>query len=171
MKRIMIIGCGGAGKSTLSRQLHASLGLPLHHLDQYFWQAGWVEIDRQEWKRLNEKLVAEDRWIIDGNYGSTMDMRLARADTVIFLDYPTWIRLYRVLKRAYRYRGRTRPDMTEGCPEKLEWGFIWYVLRYRATRTPGILRKIAALREDQQAFVLRTDREVRAFLRDKLGLP
>ncbi len=164
MKRIMIIGSGGAGKSTLARTLHHRLGLPLVHLDQHFWKPNWVEIDRTEWQTINRQLVAEENWIIDGNYGSTMEMRLERADTVIFLDYPTGIRLWRVWKRWWRYRGKARPDITEDCPETLTMEFLWYILRYRRTRTPGILQKLQALPAETHVYVLRSDQAVRDFL-------
>ena len=132
MNRVLIIGSPGAGKSTLSHRL-AELGeLPLHHLDRMFWLPGWVERDREEGRSHLRDVLAQDRWIIDGNYGSSLPLRLERADTVIWLDYPTWLCLYRALKRWRSYRGRTRPDMTEGCPERLDLEFFHYILMFRA---------------------------------------
>ncbi len=131
MQRVLVIGSPGAGKSTLAHALAARTGLPLYHLDRMFWLPGWVERDREEGRAELAGVLAGDRWIIDGNYGSTMPMRAARADTVVWLDYPTSLCLGRVFKRWWQYRGQARPDMTEGCPENLNLEFLLYVLNFR----------------------------------------
>lgn len=131
MQRVLVIGSPGAGKSTLSHALAARTGLPLFHLDKLFWLPGWVERDRDEGRAELAKVLAGERWIIDGNYGSTMPMRVARADTVVWLDYPTWLCLGRVFKRWWQYRGTARPDMTEDCPENLNLEFLLYVVNFR----------------------------------------
>lgn len=131
MQRVLVIGSPGAGKSTLSHALAARTGLPLHHLDKLFWLPGWVERDREEGRAELAEVLAGERWIIDGNYGSTLPMRLSRADTVVWLDYPTWLCLGRAFKRWWQYRGRARPDMTEDCPENLNLEFLLYVLNFR----------------------------------------
>ncbi len=131
MQRVLVIGSPGAGKSTLAHKLADRTNLPLFHLDQMHWLPGWVERGRDEGRAELARILAGDRWIIDGNYGSILPMRLERADTVIWLDYPTWLCLKRVLKRWWQHRGRTRPDMTEGCPERLNLEFLHYVLSFR----------------------------------------
>lgn len=117
----MIIGCGGSGKSTLATRLGEKLSLPVHHLDRLFWQWGWKELPKDEWRKTQEKLCAEPEWIIDGNYAGTMDVRFVAADTIIYLDVSTLTCLLGAIKRFVCFYGRTRPDMTEGCPERLEW--------------------------------------------------
>lgn len=87
MERVAIIGPGGAGKSTLARQLGAITGVPVIHLDREHWKPGWVETPAAEWEERVRELAAAERWIIDGNYGGTLDVRLDRADTVVFLDF------------------------------------------------------------------------------------
>ena len=131
MHRVLVIGSPGSGKSTLSHSLADGTGLPLYHLDRLFWLAGWIERDRAAGLAELERVLARDRWIIDGNYGSSLPLRIARADTVIWLDYPTRICLVRALRRWAQYRGRTRPDMTEGCPERLDGAFLFYILEFR----------------------------------------
>lgn len=130
MQRVMIIGPCGAGKSTLAFQLADRLGLPLIHMDKLNWQPGWVDSPDDELRTRVEQAAAGDRWLIDGNYGGTMAPRLERADTVIYLDYPITLCFWRMLKRVWRYRGRVRPDMTEGCPERFDLEFMWYLANW-----------------------------------------
>lgn len=164
MQRIMVIGCGGAGKSTFSKNLGAILGFEVIHLDQHYWKPNWVESSSEEWKKKVEQLSGKPSWIIDGNYGGTMDLRLARADTIIFLDYSTIKCLWRITKRILRYWGRSRPDMSEGCNERFDWIFYHYVATYNKTRRPGLLKKLDQFKNEKQVLILRNDRETSNFL-------
>ena len=112
MKRILIIGSSGSGKSTLSRTLKEKLQLPVVHLDQLFWRAGWEHVTREEFDALLQTELEKDAWILDGNFDRTLPVRLTYADTVIFFDLPRLVCLWRVFKRVRTFRGRTRPDMT-----------------------------------------------------------
>jgi len=132
MKRVIIIGPCGSGKSTLARELAPRLGLPLVHMDQLGWNAGWVETDDAELAARLAAAVAGEAWLIEGNYGSLLAPRLARADTVIYLDFPIRLCLWRLVRRILAHRGRSRPDMPEGCPERFDAGFLWYVLNWNA---------------------------------------
>ena len=131
MQRVLVIGSPGAGKSTLSHALARRCGLPLHHLDRMFWLPGWIERDRADGRSELAQVLAQDCWIIDGNYGSTLPLRIARADTVVWLDYPTALCLGRAVRRWWMYRGQSRPDMTEGCLERLDGEFLLYILNFR----------------------------------------
>lgn len=108
MKRVLVIGCGGAGKSTFARQLGARLQLPVIHLDAHYWRPGWVEPSKSEWATTVDGLLAGEAWVMDGNYGGTLPTRLAVCDCVVFIDLPRWLCIWRVLRRALRYRGETR---------------------------------------------------------------
>lgn len=130
MQRVMIIGPCGAGKSTVSHVLADKLDLPLVHMDQLNWQPGWVDAGNDRLRGLLAPEVARDRWLIEGNYGSTLAMRLQRADTVVYLDYPLPLCLWRLMKRIVTSYGRTRSDMAEGCPERFDAEFLAYVLRW-----------------------------------------
>lgn len=101
-------------------------------MDQLNWQPGWVESSKDEIREKLATIVAADRWLIDGNYGGTLTERLARADTVLYLDYPISLCLRRVFRRIWTYRGRTRPDMTEGCPERFDLEFTFYLMRWNS---------------------------------------
>lgn len=164
MRRIAVLGSSGSGKSTLARQLGEILGLPVVHMDVLFWRPGWVEAPEEEWRTLHDEAVRGDAWIIDGNYSRTWETRLPRADTIVFLDLPRWRCLWRVLWRRVRYAGRTRPDMAPGCPEKVDREFLAWVWQWHAQHRP---RHLAALREygrEKDVVILRSPREVRAFL-------
>src|SRR4030095_14149138 len=131
MRKIMIIGCGGSGKSTFAVSLGKRLQIPVYHLDQLYWKPGWVETPKAEWIARMETLCSQDVWIIDGNYGGTMDVRFASSDTAILFDLPTRTCLYGALRRLFIFRGRNRPDMAPGCPERLDFKYLWWISTYR----------------------------------------
>lgn len=167
MQRVAIIGPGGAGKSTLARRLGALTGLPIIHLDTEYWRPGWVATPEEEWAARVNELAARDSWIIDGNFGGTLQPRIERADTVVYLDFERRVYIWRVLKRRFQHRdrGRTRPDMAAGCEEKIDWAFLKWLWNYSATRRPEALRLLAdAAARGKQVAILRNDREVAAFL-------
>jgi adenylate kinase family enzyme len=119
MQRIVIIGSSGSGKSTLARELGRKLDLPIVHLDKHYWHSGWVSTPDPIWQEKVAELVQGEQWIMDGNYRSTLDVRLQAADTIVFLDLPRWVCTHRAIKRRIEYRNKMRPDMAEGCQETL----------------------------------------------------
>ena len=136
MDRIAIIGCGGSGKTTVANRLGAALGLPVTHLDVVFYDDQWNPLPHDEFTALQHDLVATRRWVIDGNYASTMPIRLAAADTVIFLDRPAPACLWGIAQRRHRYRG-TQNDH-DGVYDHITWAYIKYVWNYRRTRAPRV---------------------------------
>ena len=164
MKRVLVIGAGGAGKTTFAKALAARTGLPLVHLDQLFWRPGWIKTPDAEWDRLTAELIARDDWITDGNYGRTFPIRLAAADTVVLLDLPRLVCTWRILLRQLRYLGRVRPDAAPGCPERLTWEFVSWVWTYPSRRLPEMLQRLDSVRTTKQVIVLRRQREVTRFL-------
>lgn len=171
MQRVLIIGCSGSGKTTLSQVLAERTGLPAVSLDANYFGPNWKEPSTKIWRERITKLVAEDRWLMDGNYSATFDLRMPRADTVIFVDQPTWRCLWRVLKRTVRYYGKVRPGSAPGCAERFDGHFLHYVLMYNHTRRPGILNNLEQQgRGGKRIIHLRGSRAVRRFLRDGLNL-
>ena len=164
LNRIMVIGCCGAGKSTLSFQLVDHFDLPLFHLDQLFWKPGWIESERDEWIAKHQEVIDQDRWIIDGNFKSTMSERLERADLVICMDLPRWKCLWGVLKRWFQHRGKTRPDMNEGCKERLDWEFTKYVWDFHRDQRPGLLKQLAKF-ENKKIHLVRSRKEANSLLK------
>ncbi|QRN96837.1 DNA topology modulation protein [Archangium violaceum] len=171
MRRVLVIGSGGAGKSTFATRLAQLTGLPLVHLDALYWKPGWVETPKEEWSRTMGQLIAEERWVMDGNYGGTLEQRLAACDTVVFLDLPRTVCLWRVIMRRVRFHRRARPDMSEGCPERLTWEFVRWIWTYPAERRPRILQRLSKLEAGQRVFVLRSSSEVEKFLRERSRQP
>jgi adenylate kinase family enzyme len=164
MRRVLVIGSGGAGKSTFAIELAKRTGLPLVHLDALYWQPGWQPLSKSAWASTVERLIAEERWIMDGNFGGSLERRLAACDTVVFLDLPWWICLWRVIGRRVRHHGRTRPEMSAGCNERLDWAFLWWIFSYPWQRRPAILRRLASLMPGQRAIILRSRQQAENLL-------
>jgi adenylate kinase family enzyme len=164
MKKVLVIGSGGAGKSTFARHLGKLLNIEVIHLDALYWNPGWIETPRAEWRKVLEELLRRDAWIIDGNYSNTLDLRLEKCDTVIFLDIARPICLWRVLKRAILYRSRIRPDMAEGCRERLDLGFIRWVWSYNSRTRPQIIEILRESAQNKKVIWLRSQAEIKRFL-------
>ena len=137
------MGPPGSGKSRFARLLGERLNLPVVHLDAHYWQPGWVLPDKEAWRGQVAALADGAEWIMDGNYSRTLDLRLARAEGVVWLECPTLISLCRVLWRAISGYGRTRPDMQADCPERIDPEFIRYVWTFQRARRPEIEKTIA----------------------------
>lgn len=163
MKKVIIIGSGGAGKSTLARKLSDITGIEIYHMDKLFWQPGWVSITREELADKIKEIVARDSWIIDGNYSSTMDIRMEAADTIIYLDFPSIVCLWGIFKRRIMYSGKKRPDITEGCNEKIDWEFFNWVLTYRRRNRKKLLVMLNKYAENRKVFILRSRSQVDNF--------
>ena len=135
MKKIMIIGCPGSGKSTLSRALHEKTGIPLYHLDRMFWNADRTTVEKQVFMERLKNAMEQDEWIIDGNYGSTIELRLAACDTVFFLDYPVEVCLQGIRQR----RGKPRSDMPWFETEEEDAEFIRFIKSYNSESRPQVM--------------------------------
>ena len=165
MERVMIIGCGGAGKSTLARQLGEKTGLPVVHLDKLFWRPGWVSISQTEYDVLHRQELAKERWIIDGNFDRTIPERLARCDTVIYLDFSRLACLLGVCKRILTTYGTVRPDMGEGCPERFDWEFLCWVWNFNKNKRARNYHLLSEV-EEVDIIILKNRRQVERYLRN-----
>ena len=164
MKRVMVIGSGGAGKSRFSLELARRTGLPVIHLDREYWQPGWQHMPEPEWEAKVATLVQGERWIIDGNYGGTMHLRIAAADTVVFLDIPRLVCTWAVITRWLRFRRSSRPDMAPGLNDKLDLAFLRWIWGYANTRRPGILPQLGELPATTRVVRLTSRAAMREFL-------
>ena len=164
MKRIMIIGNAGAGKTTVARALAENLNLPLHHLDKILWLPGWKKMDKEDMKKKIEKITAEDEWIIDGNFRSTIKQLSERADTIIYLNLSTIRCIYRIVKR--RYSGKVRTDVADGCEEKINMEFLKPVVFYKFRTVPEIRKVLASLTPGKRFIELKSRKAVNQFLKN-----
>lgn len=165
MKKILVVGSGGSGKSTFSAALGKQLDIPVIHMDALYWQPGWVEPPKPDWQARVEVLCQHEQWIMDGNYSGTLAPRLVACDTVIFLDMPRLLCLWRVLGRGIRYFGVTRPDMAEGCPEKMpDPTFLRWIWNYPERSLPKVLALIDQHAAGKRIIRLRSAAAVRGFL-------
>ncbi|MDB6079094.1 MAG: topology modulation protein [Akkermansiaceae bacterium] len=139
MKRVAVIGCCGAGKSTFARELQDIFGLPVFHLDRLLWEPNWKQADMEIFRERCREIYPQDEWIVDGNYSSTMKERFDRADLIVFLDYSTPLCLWRVIQRTISGYGRNRPDVGDGCIERFDLPFLRYVIDFRRKRRDNII--------------------------------
>lgn len=138
-QRILVIGCAGSGKSTLAKAMVRKTGLPLIHLDQLYWQPGWVEPEKQIFVSKVASAIKVDQWIIDGNYKGTLALRLTRAQFVVFLDLSRTKCILNVLLRTLKSYGKTRSDMPDGCLERFDWEFIKYIWKFPRDYRPILI--------------------------------
>ncbi len=162
MERIIIIGCGGAGKSTLARRLGEKLGLPVVHLDKLWWREGWTHIAQEEFDAALLAEVQKDCWIIDGNYNRSMPMRLQYCDTIIYLDFSRIACLTGVCKRILTSYGTVRPDMGEGCCERIDFEFLKWVWNFNARHREKYYKMLNET-ENVETIVLKNRRAVKKF--------
>ena len=159
MQRVLVMGSSGSGKSTFAMRLSDLTGIPFVSLDALFWKPGWVQSDRAEFRERVNEAARQPRWIMDGNYTSSGSGELRRhsSDTVIWFDLPRSNCVFGIVKRIAGSYGRVRPEMAEGCPEKIDFEFFHYVWTYRQVQRPKLLDYFQGLRADQQ-LVCFTDR-------------
>jgi adenylate kinase family enzyme len=149
MRRILVVGSGGSGKSTLSRRLGNALKVPVIHLDSLYWKPGWIEPNKAERTQTIRRVIAE---------------RIEACDTIVFLDLSRLICLWRVLRRLAAHRGKARPEMPDGCPERLNIGFLWWIWTYPARTRRKVLALLEKYRSTKNVIYLRTRQDVERFV-------
>ena len=158
LKKIIVIGCPGSGKSTVSLVLHNKTGIPLYHLDMMYWNADKTTVEKSVFLERLSAVLEKDEWIIDGNYGATMELRMAACDTVFFLDYPLDVCLGGIKER----RGKPRSDMpwieTEEDAE-----FIEFIKNYNEQQKPKVLELLKKY-DDKNIIIFKSREQADAFL-------
>lgn len=169
MKRIIVLGVSaGVGKSTFARKLGEQLHFDVCHLDRLYWKPNWVEAPSEEFKTRQREVALTDRWIIEGNYASTLDQRLDRADTIIYLELPLRVCLYRVFKRWITHIGKTRSDMGKDCKEKIDYAFIKYILTTYFPRKKKMAERFEQLKKEQtpiQIVTLKKKKDIQSYIK------
>lgn len=161
MKKVIIIGCPGSGKSTFSRALSAICGIPVYHLDMMYWNADKTSVPREIFINDLCKVMEAPLWIIDGNYASTMEMRIKECDTVVFLDYPTQVCLEGVRSR----KGKKRSDMPWVDNDSADEEFIEFINNYNSKSRPCVMKLLEQYSE-KNIIVFRDRSESERFLSD-----
>ena len=166
MNKVLVIGvASGVGKSTFACRLGELTGIEVIHLDRLFWKPGWVESSVEEFSEAQQQVILKDRWIIEGNYTGTIDIREPHADTIIYLELPLYVCLYRVLKRRIQYHGETRDDVGEGCVEKVDWAFLKFILTTYGPRKKKMVDRIQRYaNEGKTVYNLKTRQQIAGFL-------
>jgi adenylate kinase family enzyme len=152
MHRVVIVGCPGAGKSSAARKLASITGLPLIHLDRHYWLPGWERPEHETWRAKVQELVEHPRWIMDGNYSGTLDVRLPVADTLVHLDFSTFVCASRVVRRMLANPACARNDLADGCAERFDWPFLRFVLNYRQKHRERDLKKLSMFTGTRRRF-------------------
>lgn len=156
----MIIGQPGSGKSTLARALAGPLNLPVYHMDIIHWQTGWIARSGTDKDRLCAEVHSKENWIFEGGRSSMWSERLARADTLIWLDFPLTIRAYRVCRRTILHFGKSRPDLPEGCPERFSLEFTKWIWNTRNTGRDRMQKLFDSASVDVEKYRLMSQRHV-----------
>ncbi|AOH53509.1 topology modulation protein [Peribacillus muralis] len=173
MNRIMVIGVSsGVGKSTFARLLGERLDIDVHHLDTFYWRPDWVEAPLEDFLADQEEVLALDQWILEGNYSNSIDLRLKQATTIFYLELPLHVCLYRVVKRRLVYRGKTRPDIGEGCEEKLDWPFLKFIITTYYSRKENMKKRLAEIRRNEPEkviIILDSRKKISAYFPNRKG--
>jgi len=140
------------------------LSLPIIHLDRHYWNPGWQETPPEEWEQKVKDLISGERWVMDGNYTSTLAMRSQAADSIIFIDVPRRVSYLRIFLRFLKFRGRTRPDLPGDCPEKIDRDFIEWIWYYPITRRPAILRFLKKQEAKKNIVILNGQHDIERFI-------
>lgn len=164
-ERVLIIGCSGSGKSTLAQTLAALLRIPYISMDRdVFWLPGWQQRPRAEALDIVEKAVAQSQWIMDGTSPGTLPLRLPRTDLVLWMRPPRRISLCGAVSRAWRFWGKVRPEMADGCPERFNLEFLRYIWNFEKTESPEIEQKLADYGPNVSVLVVRSHAETQKLL-------
>lgn len=157
-QRIMLIGRPGSGKSTFSLKLHHILNIPLYHLDKYFFNAHWIPINYQDFLDLQQNLVDNAQWIIDGNATKSLEIRYSRADICLYFNFPLRLCYWRLFKRFF-YKDMAIDDRAYGCYESIRWSLLKYTWGFER-RTKPILNQLRLIYPNVQFIELRSDKDV-----------
>ncbi|MFS8147571.1 AAA family ATPase [Rhizobium sp. BR 249] len=170
-RRILVVGCSGGGKSTLSMKIAKRFGLSYISLDRDVrWLPGWIQRDRVEQINIIASRILEDRWIMDGTSTSTFDLRLPRTDFVIWVRMPRLLCIWGAISRWAKWIGRIRPEMAPGCIEKIDWEFLHFIWTFEEKFAPRIVAGIAEHGPDVPILQLKSRRQMRELL-DLLSRP
>ncbi|MBL1240949.1 MAG: AAA family ATPase [OCS116 cluster bacterium] len=159
----MVMGCAGAGKSALARRIAEITSLRLIHMDPFYYKPNWVVREAEEVKTLALKAIEVDGWVFDGNHSETHEIRAEKSEIIIWVDIPRWRCFYNVFLRFRKFRGQTRPDMADGCEERVTWGFIKFIWSFNQ-RSWKIVKLLEDNKHKKQVYRFKNYAEIDAFV-------
>uniref|UniRef100_A0AAU1M326 Topology modulation protein n=1 Tax=Streptomyces sp. NBC_00148 TaxID=2903626 RepID=A0AAU1M326_9ACTN len=162
MRKVAIVGCGGSGKSHVARELGRILDAPVTHLDAAFYDDEWNALPRDKFTDVQRELVSQPRWVIDGNYNSTLQVRLEACDTVVLMDVSTVAALYGIFSRQLRHGAGHKGN---GVHNRIHWGVIKYVATYRRKMRPRVMANIDKFGSGADVVLLGNRRQTLRWLR------
>lgn len=165
MRRVLVIGSPGSGKTTMATRLAGKLGLPVYFLDLHHWGPGWTSREPAASRQSVRALTENPEWVMDGNFSDTFDLRMPRADSLIWLDYQRATCIRRVLMRSIKDYRKSRPDLPDGCREGFDAKVLRFAWEFPVRHRPGILADIGRFGGHLDVFRLCNDRDVAAFSR------
>lgn len=164
-QRVLVIGCSGGGKSTLSRKLSQRFSWDYLSIDRdVLWLAGWRQRSKEEQLSRIAQLIEGDRWVMDGTNPSTFDRRVPRSDIVIWVRMPRHLNIWGILGRWGKYLGRTRPEMAPGCPERVTWEFFRFVWTWERAFAPLVIEALERSAGDKPILILTSRGQMRRLL-------
>ena len=166
MKRIVVIGSPGSGKSTFSIALQTILKLPLYHLDQYYWKSNWEQPNQQDFMAVHDQLCDKPEWIIEGMYARFLPYRLERADTIIFLDIIPYVCLWHVLKRWIRNFNKPSLGGCKQCKEKMDLNFLTWIWGFKTHTRPKIMLYLSQIQGEKKIHRLTSTAKIKHFLNE-----
>jgi len=166
VKKIIIIGCPGSGKTTLANKLGDFLHIPVYHLDKLFWKDNWIPSHQVDFIKAQNEIMEKDRWIVDGGFvkSKSFDIRLNNADAIVFFDFPKVVIFWRTIKRFFVNFNKVRPDMGGNNKQKvpLSWGQVKFAMSYP---TQKVYEKVMSFSQTKKIVILRTKKEEATFLK------
>lgn len=163
MTKILVIGICGAGKSTFATKLAKKVNIPLYHLDKMYWKEIWTESEMDDFRARVLEVTNKDQWIIEGNYGSTYDLRLPKADTIFVLDYSKYLAMFRATKRILKHYRKTRPDMAPNCPERFDWDFYKFMWNFPKNNRPKLEEALKTYASDKNVIRFKSPKELEKY--------
>ncbi|MCD6048044.1 MAG: topology modulation protein [Gammaproteobacteria bacterium] len=164
INRILVVGSCGAGKTCLSFELARITGLPIIHLDQYYWLPNWQELNHDVWGKKVQALCEQPRWIMDGHFSNTLAKRASYADLIIWVDTPRYTCLIRILWRWLKHLFKERPGRAPGCKEKLSWEFIQRIWQFPLKRKPMLLSLLKTLQNNTFIVIVKNKHDKQTLL-------
>jgi adenylate kinase family enzyme len=164
MKRVLVLGNSGSGKSSFAEKLADKLGIPCIHLDSHYWKPNWIPTPEEEWPSIVRRLIDKDEWVMDGNYSSTLEERIQRADTAIYLRVARPVAFSRVIRRRIVHHGKARAELAEGCYEKIDLEFLRWIWNHPGRAKRGTFPILEKYSNSEKTVLYLDAKEAQEFL-------